>query len=74
MSEGGYGENVRDEVSRQEAYKNEAGGDARAEREDYALASQHWGEWFITFVFVYDFVTISTRYCVLVLYVTFIYI
>lgn len=59
MSEGGYGQNVRDEVPRQEAYKNETRGDSRPQREDYALSSQYWGKYFITFVFVYDFVAIS---------------
>lgn len=63
MSEGGYGQNVRDEMPRQEAYKNEARGDSRPQREDYALSSQYWGKYFITFVFVYDFVAISTLLC-----------
>lgn len=47
-------------MSRQEAYKNEARGDSRPQREDYALSSQYRGKCFITFVFVYDFVAIST--------------
>lgn len=47
-------------MSRQEAYKNEARGDSSPQREDYALTSQYRGKYFITFVFVYVFVAIST--------------
>lgn len=48
VSEGGYRQNVRDEVPRQETYKNEAGRDFGAQRKDYALARQHRGEWLMT--------------------------
>lgn len=41
MPEGGHGENVRDEVPRQEANKNEARRNFSAQRKDNAFGSQY---------------------------------
>lgn len=48
MSEGRHGQNVRDEVPRQEAYKDETGGNFGAQREDNALSSQYWSKPYLT--------------------------
>lgn len=50
MSEGGYGQDVRDEMPRQETHQDETGGDSCAQRTDYALTSQYWGELPVYFI------------------------
>lgn len=45
VSEGGHRQNVRDEVSRQEAHQDEARRDPCSQRADYALSSQYRGEY-----------------------------
>lgn len=45
LSKGRHRQDVRDEVSGQEAHQDEAGRDAGAERTDDAVAGQHRGEY-----------------------------
>jgi hypothetical protein len=45
VPEGGYRQNVCDEVPRQETHQDEARRDARTQRADYALSSQYRGKY-----------------------------